>query len=73
MLASSVKTPSSPGSLKSIKVFKKVAELIKSNLRDPARVQVEGKGSDMPLAKNDTAEGKSTNRRVEVIIARARE
>jgi len=51
----------------------KVAELIKSNLRDPARVQVEGKGSDMPLAKNDTAEGKSTNRRVEVIIARARE
>jgi len=51
----------------------KVAELIKSSLRDPARVQVEGKGADIPLAKNDTAEGKATNRRVEVMIARARE
>src|SRR4029079_18695842 len=51
----------------------KVAELIKSSLRDPARLQVEGKGADIPLAKNDTAEGKATNRRVEVMIARARE
>ena len=51
----------------------KVADLIKSNLHDPTRVQVEGKGSDVPIAKNDTAEGKATNRRVEVMIARARE
>ena len=51
----------------------KVADLIKSNLHDPARVQVEGKGSDVPIAKNDTLAGKASNRRVEVMIARARE
>jgi type VI secretion system protein ImpK len=51
----------------------KVADLIKSKLHDPKRVQVEGKGSDVPIVKNDTAAGKATNRRVEVMIARARE
>ncbi|KKO45124.1 hypothetical protein WG68_11870 [Arsukibacterium ikkense] len=34
-----------------------------------SRLQASGKGLDMPLASNNTAEGRAQNRRVEVIIA----
>ncbi len=34
-----------------------------------SRLQASGKGQDMPLASNNNAEGRSQNRRVEVIIA----
>jgi type VI secretion system protein ImpK len=47
-----------------------VAALIKSGLSDPGRIEVDGKGSDVPIARNDTAEGRAKNRRVEVMIAR---
>jgi type VI secretion system protein ImpK len=47
-----------------------VANLIKPALVDPGRVLVEGKGSDQPIAPEDSAEGKARNRRVELIIPR---
>lgn len=33
-----------------------------------SRIQVEGKGSYQPIASNDTAEGRSRNRRVEILV-----
>ncbi|SFS03873.1 type IVB secretion system protein IcmH/DotU [Sphingomonas jatrophae] len=47
-----------------------VANIIKSELSDPARVVSEGYGEARPIASNDTAEGKSLNRRVEVVVPR---
>ena len=36
----------------------------------PDRVEVEGKGPDVPIATNETPEGRAKNRRVEIMIAR---
>jgi type VI secretion system protein ImpK len=49
---------------------KAVAAILKTGLSDPNRVEVDGKGPDQPIATNDTAEGRSKNRRVEVMVAR---
>jgi outer membrane protein OmpA-like peptidoglycan-associated protein len=35
---------------------------------DPARITVVGMGEDFPIASNDTEEGRSKNRRVDVIL-----
>jgi type VI secretion system protein ImpK len=50
---------------------KSVAGVLKTDLAQPERVTVSGKGSDNPVAPNDTADNKSKNRRVEVSIPRA--
>jgi len=50
---------------------KAVAALIKGGLGDPGRVQVVGRGSDVPIASNATPEGRAKNRRVEVAIGRS--
>jgi type VI secretion system protein ImpK len=47
-----------------------VAALLKERLADPARLQVEGKGADQPVAPNTTAEGRARNRRVELVVPR---
>ncbi|MGJ3627080.1 OmpA/MotB family protein [Sphingomonas sp. MMS24-JH45] len=47
-----------------------VANIIRGELTDPARVTSKGMGDTVPLASNDTAEGKAKNRRVEVIVPR---
>jgi type VI secretion system protein ImpK len=47
-----------------------VAAVIKAGLSEPGRVDVEGKGPDVPIAGNATPEGRARNRRVEVMIAR---
>ncbi len=57
----------------SVERAKAVAALIKQNLTDPGRVDVEGKGSDTPIASNATPEGRAKNRRVEVMIGRTSE
>jgi outer membrane protein OmpA-like peptidoglycan-associated protein len=36
---------------------------------DPARFKVEGRGSDEPVAANDTAAGRHANRRVEILFS----
>ena len=46
------------------------AGLVRKRLRDPGRVVVEGAGDSQPVASNDTPEGRSQNRRVEVIVER---
>ena len=50
---------------------KSVAGVLKGDLSKPDRVSVSGKGSDNPVAPNDTADNKAKNRRVEVSIPRA--
>jgi type VI secretion system protein ImpK len=52
---------------------KAVAALLKRGLTDPSRVDVDGKGSDVPIASNATPEGRAKNRRVEVMIGRTSE
>ena len=57
----------------SVERAKAVAALIKQNLTDPNRIDVEGKGSDTPIASNTTPDGRAKNRRVEVMIGRTSE
>ena len=47
-----------------------VGRLVRSDLSDPARVTTKGLGDTVPIASNDTAAGKSRNRRVEIIVPR---
>lgn len=47
-----------------------VAALLKSQLKDPSRVRTEGKGDSTPIASNQTVEGRSRNRRVDISIPR---
>ncbi len=50
---------------------KSVAALLKSDLAQPERVTVSGKGADNPVAPNDIEANKAKNRRVEISIPRA--
>jgi type VI secretion system protein ImpK len=52
---------------------KAVAAIIKQGMTDAARVETEGRGPDVPVAKNDTTEGRQKNRRVEVQVPRSQE
>lgn len=49
---------------------KAVAELMKTRLSKPERVAVEGKGADVPIAPNESVDGRAKNRRVEILIPR---
>ena len=48
-----------------------VAAIIRTQLSDASRVTQKGMGDTVPIASNSTAEGKTKNRRVEVIVPRA--
>jgi type VI secretion system protein ImpK len=54
----------------SVERAKAVGALLKKGLAQPDRIQVDGKGSEVPVASNATADGKSKNRRVEILIPR---
>ncbi|MBB4099015.1 type VI secretion system protein ImpK [Sphingomonas kyeonggiensis] len=47
-----------------------VGTIIRASLSDPNRVTTKGLGETVPIASNDTAAGKSKNRRVEIIVPR---
>jgi type VI secretion system protein ImpK len=47
-----------------------VAALLKLGISNHGRFKIEGKGESMPMASNDTAEGRARNRRVEISIPR---
>jgi type VI secretion system protein ImpK len=47
-----------------------VASIVKGKLSDPSRVATAGIGDSQPIASNDTAAGKSQNRRVEIVVQR---
>jgi type IV/VI secretion system ImpK/VasF family protein len=46
------------------------AAIIRAKLSDPSRVSTVGLGDSQPIASNDTAAGKSQNRRVEFVLQR---
>ena len=46
------------------------AAIIRSKLSNPSRVTTVGLGDSQPIASNDTAAGKSQNRRVEFVLQR---
>jgi type VI secretion system protein ImpK len=54
----------------SVERAKAVAELLKHGLTKPDRIDIDGKGPDVPIASNATPEGRAKNRRVEVMIGR---
>ncbi len=47
-----------------------VRDVLVGTLSDPARVSVEGKGEADPIADNATDEGRTQNRRVEILLAK---
>lgn len=47
-----------------------LAEVLNPLLTDPARVTTEGRGEDDPVGDNTTPEGRASNRRVEIMLAR---
>jgi type VI secretion system protein ImpK len=49
---------------------KAVGTLMAPKFSDPSRLTVDGKGEDEPIADNATPEGRASNRRVDVMIAR---
>ncbi|WP_256750119.1 type VI secretion system protein TssL, long form [Mesorhizobium sp. Mes31] len=49
---------------------KAVEALMAPKFSDPSRLTVDGKGEDEPIADNATPEGRTKNRRVDVMIAR---
>lgn len=55
----------------SLERAKAVAALIRRSLAQPDRVVADGKGSDVPLAANNTDDGRAKNRRIEIVIARS--
>jgi type VI secretion system protein ImpK len=54
----------------SVERAKVVSGLLKQSLSNPSRVEIEGKGPDVPLASNESPEGRAKNRRVEILIPR---
>ena len=47
-----------------------VRDVLVQTLTDPARISVEGKGEADPIADNATDEGRTQNRRVEILLAK---
>jgi type VI secretion system protein ImpK len=55
----------------SVERAKAVAAVLKLGLADSGRVDIEGKGPDVPITSNATPEGRAKNRRVEIFIERS--
>jgi type VI secretion system protein ImpK len=55
----------------SVERAKAVGALLKKGLAQPDRVQVDGKGAEVPVASNASADGRAKNRRVEILIPRS--
>ena len=55
----------------SVERAKAVAAVLKLGLANPTRVDIEGKGPDVPIASNSTPDGRARNRRVEIFIERS--
>jgi type VI secretion system protein ImpK len=54
----------------SVERAKAVAALLRTGVSKQDRIQVEGKGADVPIAPNTTPQGRAQNRRVEILIPR---
>lgn len=54
----------------SLERAKAVAAVVKPGFADATRLKIEGKADTQPVAPNDTEEGRSRNRRVEISIPR---
>ncbi len=45
-------------------------DVVAQKINDPSRLSVEGRADQMPIASNDTAEGREANRRIEIVLRR---
>lgn len=71
--SSPIKTVRFPSNFQlSLERARAAAAVIKAALSRADRVEVEGKGADVPITSNDTREGRAKNRRVEIILPRSR-
>jgi type VI secretion system protein ImpK len=47
-----------------------VASALKRLMKEPNRIEIEGRGPDVPIGPNATPDGRAKNRRVEITVAR---
>src|SRR5262249_29229130 len=47
-----------------------VAQIMRSHLKDPNRLQTDGRGPDEPIASNKSPDGRARNRRVDILLPR---
>jgi type VI secretion system protein ImpK len=67
-----IKSARFPSNLQlSLSRAKSVMDRISGTLTDKTRITAEGRADKEPLVSNDTAEGRATNRRIEVILVKA--
>jgi len=45
-------------------------DIVAQKINEPARLSVEGRADQVPVASNDTAEGREANRRIEIVLRR---
>lgn len=71
--SSPIKTVRFPSNFQlSLERARAAATVVKAALSKADRVEVEGKGADVPITSNETREGRAKNRRVEIILPRSR-
>jgi type VI secretion system protein ImpK len=51
---------------------KAMKDMLIRQIGDPARLRIEGRGGQDPIADNETAEGRAHNRRIDILIRRER-
>jgi type VI secretion system protein ImpK len=67
-----IKTATIPSNLElSARRAQEALNVIATGLSKPDRLSAEGKGDADPIASNDTPEGRTLNRRIEIVIPRA--
>lgn len=47
-----------------------VKDFLSAKIDDPSRLKAEGRADKEPIMSNDTAEGRATNRRIEIVLVR---
>ncbi len=68
--AAQIRAPSNPTMICPLRAPRRSRRWWRRSIADPSRLAVEGKGEDEPIADNSTPEGRTRNRRVDLMIPR---